>query len=711
MTALAAISLAIPAMLGGLTLLGLPVLAHLLNRRAKRTLVFPSVALLVASSASQSSLFKLRRWLLLLLRCLAVALLVLGFAQPLWIEGKAAPADASAGAGVVLLIDASASTGQHSGGVSALQGLHAGASRTIDAMLAGTDAANLVLASARPTAAFPKMTANLDAVRRELDALTPTHDRADFAAALALAGRMLAQQAGDKHLVVLTDMQASNWSDLDQALGSASPLPEGTRITIVPYDGQAPGNVGLSEPKVHPYAPIAGRSAHLSVKAVNCSGEAQAVRVRLVIEGRESGWVAADLGPWEEREVALDATFAHPGEHRVSFEIGDDALAADNVCRMIVRCVQRVPVVVVGDDHPGEQGTASYFLTRALAPRGDGRDPYDVRHLTGAELDGPALADAAVAFVSDVGLLPDRAMLTLHQHMQRGGSVVMFGGAGPVDRILERFDAMDALGIAPWTVAPRQNLAAHGDMLRITDGQWRSPLLEVFKADTQEAITQIRFTRVWPVDALRDDARVLLRFHDGTPAMGERGVGGGRFILAAFSPALADGDLSKYGWFVALVQNLTRVLQPRTAADRTSYCGRSVAFPAVARIDPQGPTVIVLGPDERPITDSQLSTDDRSATIVVNETPGPGFYAAVQGDRVLGQVAVNVDPRESDLRRLEAGALLMRLQASGMTARLHDAAGQDPVLNLRGLPLWGWMIAAAMLMLGVEMLLLGWWKR
>ena len=73
---LAAISLMIPAMLGGLALLSLPVLAHLLNRRARRTVVFPNVSMLVASSASHSSLFKLRRWILLLLRCLAVILLV-----------------------------------------------------------------------------------------------------------------------------------------------------------------------------------------------------------------------------------------------------------------------------------------------------------------------------------------------------------------------------------------------------------------------------------------------------------------------------------------------------------------------------------------------------------------------------------------------------------------------------------------------------------
>ena len=74
MQMLAVISLTTPVMLGGLTLLALPVLAHLLNRKARRRLIFPTIVYLEASAASQSQLFKLRRWLLLLLRALAVLL-------------------------------------------------------------------------------------------------------------------------------------------------------------------------------------------------------------------------------------------------------------------------------------------------------------------------------------------------------------------------------------------------------------------------------------------------------------------------------------------------------------------------------------------------------------------------------------------------------------------------------------------------------------
>jgi aerotolerance regulator-like protein len=116
MTTLAAITLAASAFALGLGLIVLPIVAHLLHRRTRRRFVFPSVELLAATSASQSSVFRLRRWWLLLLRCLAVLAIVLAFMRPMWLSAEAQQA-AGRGAAVVIILDASASTGQLHDGV------------------------------------------------------------------------------------------------------------------------------------------------------------------------------------------------------------------------------------------------------------------------------------------------------------------------------------------------------------------------------------------------------------------------------------------------------------------------------------------------------------------------------------------------------------------------------------------------------------------
>lgn len=78
MITFAAISLTTPLMLWGLGLLMLPVIAHLLNRHIRRQIVFPTIRLLRQTAASQSKLFRLRRWILLAIRCLFVALIAWG---------------------------------------------------------------------------------------------------------------------------------------------------------------------------------------------------------------------------------------------------------------------------------------------------------------------------------------------------------------------------------------------------------------------------------------------------------------------------------------------------------------------------------------------------------------------------------------------------------------------------------------------------------
>ncbi|MEM9883802.1 MAG: BatA domain-containing protein, partial [Planctomycetota bacterium] len=118
MTTLAFLSLTTPAMLWGAALVAGPVAAHLLTRRARRRVVFPSVALLASAAAGSASGYRLRRWVLLLLRCLVVLAVVAAFVRPLWtgVRGNGSAAAGGSGAGTsggvaeVVVLDLGVST-------------------------------------------------------------------------------------------------------------------------------------------------------------------------------------------------------------------------------------------------------------------------------------------------------------------------------------------------------------------------------------------------------------------------------------------------------------------------------------------------------------------------------------------------------------------------------------------------------------------------
>ena len=168
----------------GMGLLVLPVIAHWLNRHARRHIVFPSIELLAASAATHSYWHRLRRWLLLLLRCLTVFWIVWAFARPVWVGPETQPGNLQDRVAAVILLDTSLSTTQQTAGVPLFETMRASAVRAIDELRPGKDVANVVCADARPDALFSQMSPNLQVVRREeVDNLAPVLSRLDSAIA------------------------------------------------------------------------------------------------------------------------------------------------------------------------------------------------------------------------------------------------------------------------------------------------------------------------------------------------------------------------------------------------------------------------------------------------------------------------------------------------------------------------------------------------
>src|SRR5262245_40220641 len=97
-----------PWLLAGLAAVGLPVLIHYLTRARPRRIAFPPYRFLVEACAGRQAVHRLRTFLLLAVRCLAILFLVLLFSRP-FLKPAGASAGADAARRVVLVVDASLS--------------------------------------------------------------------------------------------------------------------------------------------------------------------------------------------------------------------------------------------------------------------------------------------------------------------------------------------------------------------------------------------------------------------------------------------------------------------------------------------------------------------------------------------------------------------------------------------------------------------------
>jgi hypothetical protein len=297
------------------------------------------------------------------------------------------------------------------------------------------------------------------------------------------------------------------------------------------------------------------------------------------------------------------------------------------------------------------------------------------------------------------------------RYVRGGGGVVYFSGEGAVGKNLEVLEgAAGENGILPWQPGPARNLALLDESLTIQSGQWNSQLLRQFDQRSQIALSQIQFSRVWSVGAIHPEAHVLLQFSDRSPAMASRSLGSGRLVVANFSPSVDSSDLGKYGTFVALVQILAKEMRTAAAGQAEVLVGESVEYSDSLVGVTAEDKITAMDPDGQPLVVMTAAPDERLRAQIF-KTLRPGFYRLLGNGKQLDVAAVNVDGRESDLQRFASEQLQKSFAAADGVVDVSQVTDANVGMRPHGRPLWGWLMGLAMFVIGVELTLLGFWRR
>src|SRR5215472_2952334 len=185
-----------PLYLFGLAAASLPILIHLLNRRRMKRFRFPAVRFVLLSQKRISRSYRLRHWLLLALRTLAVIFLALLLANPIFQTG----AGLFAGSGpvsLVILLDNSLSMTWSGDGDGFKQAKEA--ARFLITSLNDGDRAALIPTDTTGREPF-RLKGEKEVLLKELERIEISDGTANFSGALTKAYELLNEPAGQKEI-------------------------------------------------------------------------------------------------------------------------------------------------------------------------------------------------------------------------------------------------------------------------------------------------------------------------------------------------------------------------------------------------------------------------------------------------------------------------------------------------------------------------------
>jgi len=664
-----------PLFLFGLAAAAIPILIHLFTRKRPREVRFSSLEFLSEVNRSEIRRIRIKQWLLLLLRTLAVIAIALAMSRPV-VKASAGARDGAATT-IVALVDRSGSMGA----LTRTGPLMNEARRLVESLLATLghgDEMLLIPYDEGPAPISARPISDVARLRAATQGLAAGARATDHRRALAVAAQALREShALNRELFWISDFQTSGFE------GGAPGLPPGPwndiRTYLVPLSPVRRGNVALVEAALAP----AESGAALAVRgaAFGAAPGDRAVAVTEVGSGDELG--RGFLPVAESGDADALIPLARLPEQGGRVTLPDDELPLDNV-RVFASGRSGTLRVLLRHEGPPTP------LVLALAA-GSPASGLVVESVDAARL--PArLGDADVLVLDDLDRMGPAELQATLDFLRGGGAVLLVLG----QRADPQFWNGALLRDLKLGVLEDLEQASAGSGWRLRRRIAGHPVLTGFPARPGEALSSARFTTIRRLIP-GSEARVLLEFDREHPALVES-----KAALAFLAPLDAESsDFPVSGAFLPLLHQAVKVLGRGTAAGSL--------VPGERYSAPAGTGVWRIVDEAGREIPSELVTAEGATRLLSAPLERPGLYRVFQGAAARASFAVNPDRRESDLTAIPEATLTRWFPASRVSVLRPGGDLERRVREARyGRELWTWFVWIALACLLAETALGRW---
>ena len=669
----------LPALLGGLALVGVPILIHLLNRRRFVIVPFAAMRFLQDAFAQRRRRLRMENLLLLLLRCAVVLLAALAMALPFVPEDSPLAGLAGGRRELVAIVDRSASMGRLAApGLTLDERTLATLRRRIGQLSDERgDAVTLIFAGGGPElpaaiGATPSMA--LAALERQLP---PPRGVADLVAAARLVkDRVRPLRPGRLDVLLFSDLQRLSWTDAGGAVGPllAAAFEQGggtLRVVDAAAGLAAPANTGVLELASGQALLPAQEPLAFTAVVRNWSDAARTgVECRFYLDDVQRAVQHVDLAPQGTATAEVRLRVDTPGAHHLGVAIERDELPFDDGRTLAFEVRDHIAVLLV-DGAPGGAESlsgATGYLALALDPEGETRR-FEPTVWDGGRLDEGAaqLGGFDAIVLANVGGLSAAAAEALAGAVSGGTPLLVFVGDLTEPAFYNERLPQLGLPLPAQIGAMAGDPSGHGgeDYVTLALPEGTVGPLALFSDPRLAVLLQVPVFAWRPLEP-REGGRVLASFADAAgktvPAIVDGRIGRGRVLLVGTAGDASWSLLPRNpALWVPMVHELLSSLLAPDPAETNLPVGQAPALvvsglPLSAQLTwPSKAVTTVERPDIRPAGTGKSRLELGSLPL---EEAGPYLLevGTAQGSQRIALAAVP-DAREGDLRVIDQSAL------------------------------------------------------
>lgn len=672
-----------PTFLFALAALAIPIILHLFYFRRFKKVYFTNVSFLKEVKEETSARSKIRNLLVLLMRLLAILFLVFAFAQPFIPQDTEVKTGSNA---VSVFIDNSFSMSALSSDVPLLE--------------KAKQRARDIIGAYPVEDRFQVLTNDFEGRHQRLlskeDALALV-DEVKISPSVREISTVLTRQnqamntgdAENKVAYVVSDFQ-KNITDLSEYKDTSA------AINLVPLQSVQERNISIDSAWFDAPVQMLNQTNPLVVKVKNHTNEAvENIRLSLRHEGQVKPVGTLSIPANASVTDTVNITILRTGFHEAMLEITDFPVQFDDKFFFTFNVAEEINVLIINE--VGENS----FLNSAFR----GLSNFKIDNQVSRNLDYSSFPNYEMILTNELAAVSSGLAFELKQYTENGGNLLVFPAAnaniGSYKSFLSAFPANE---LQTYEQQERSVGRINIDEFVFKD------VFENSNANLKLPTTQANF-RLSNFGSRSEEK--LLTYRDGSTYLAKYQVGQGNLYLSAAPLNIDINNLVRSGEI--FIPMLYKMAISSAKEDAIAYTiGKDEVLIADNRITGAGTeTVYKLKGVSEEFIPEQRTVGAKVYLGINNQIKEADYYNLfLNPEEILDKYAFNYNRKESNLEYFNETDLTDMAQPNMDVINETASAnfGTQIAERSRGVILWKWCLILALIFLGIETLLLRFWK-